>query len=238
MSSEVKALLQTWHRAHTVAGVAAGLCLVFLLALAPRLAAAGGPTLSAPLLVSAILMLGAGAVMLYAAARSRRAETSLALTLGADSPVLLRGQREAHGRQMWVYLAGILIAPAALLPANMPQFPIPALVVGGLLAGVALVGIWRGTQATERYWRSLTPAELAQAWSQRFTPLLVLAVTIPGYAYLRLGGAPTPFTWPPGRELVIDILATVYLNVLLVWGAAAFLQLRAWRQGAERGVQA
>ncbi|PKO20266.1 MAG: hypothetical protein CVU38_21025 [Chloroflexi bacterium HGW-Chloroflexi-1] len=129
MSSEVKSLLRTWSAAHTVAGVAAGLGLVFLLGLAPRLAAAGGgPTLSAPLLVSALLTLGAGAVALYVADRSRRAATTLALTLGADSPVLLRAQREADGRQMWITLAGILILPAALLPARMPQFPIPALV--------------------------------------------------------------------------------------------------------------
>ncbi len=180
---------------------------------------------------------------LYVADRSRRAATTLALTLGADSPVLLRAQREADGRQMWITLAGILILPAALLPARMPQFPIPALVVGGLLAVAALYSIRRAAQATARYWRSLAPAELAaeleQSWRQRFAPLIVLAVTVPGYAYLRLGGAPTPFTWPPGRELVIDILATVYLNVLVVWGAATFLQLRAWRQGAAgRGVQA
>jgi hypothetical protein len=106
------------------------------------------------------------------------------------------------------------------------------------LAGLQIA---RTYQATEAYWCRLASlalrAELDQAWSQRFAPLMVLAVTVPGYLFLRFGGAPVPLTWPPSRELVIDILATVYLNLLLIWSVVTYVQVRHWRAAGAQPAQ-
>ena len=86
--------------------------------------------------------------------------------------------------------------------------------------------------ATEGYWARLSAsalaAELDQAWRQRFSWALVLLVTGAGYFGV-YGGFQAAWTWPPARDLVLDILVTLFINLVLVMSVASYLQLRAWR---------
>ena len=63
--------------------------------------------------------------------------------------------------------------------------------------------------------RGALAAELDQAWRQRFSWAVVLLVTAAGYFGV-YGGFQAPWTWPPSRELVLDILVTLFINLVLV----------------------
>ena len=239
MNAEVKQLARAGSAMHWLALAAGGLAGVFALGLIPRLA--GGSLAPAPLSVTLGLILISTVVAMVAWSRARRSMLSLTLRLGMDHPQVWRLRREAHNRRMWVCLVGVFLLPAALIPQAWPQYPVAALAIGLLCASLAGLQIGRTYKVTEAYWRSLSSlalrAELDQAWSQRFAPLMVLAVTIPGYLFLRFGGAPVPLAWPPSRELVIDILATVYLNLLLIWSVVTYAQVRHWRGAGAQPAQ-
>ena len=200
MDAEVKRLARAGSAMHWLALTAGGLAGVFALGLIPRLA--GGNLAPAPLFVTLGLILASAVVATVAWSRARRAMLSLTLRLGADHPQVWRLRREAHNRQMWVCLIGVFLLPAALIPQAWPQYPVAALAIGLLCASLAGLQIARTYQATEAYWCRLASlalqAELDQAWSQRFAPLMVLAVTIPGYLFLRFGGRPC--RWPGRRR--------------------------------------
>ena len=202
MDAEVGRLARAGSALHWLALIAGGLTGVFALGLIPRLA--GGNLAPAPLFVTLGLILVSAVVATVAWSRARRSMLSLTLRLGMDHPQVWRLRREAHNRRMWACLIGVFLLPAALIPQAWPQYPVAALAIGLLCASLAGLQIARTYRVTEAYWRSLSSlalrAELDQAWSQRFAPLMVLAVTIPGYLFLRFGGAPVPLAWPPSRR--------------------------------------
>ena len=103
----------------------------------------------------------------------------------------------------------------------------------GLACAVfAAVTLAQSYRATEGYWVRLSAsaltAELEQAWRQRFAWALVLLITAAGY-FGNYGGFQAAWTWPPSPDLVLDILVTLFMNLVLVMSVANYLQLRSWR---------
>ncbi len=232
---------------HGVALVAGGLATVFVLGLIPRAAVQDAASTPWPAVVSVGLILISSIVAIVAAARSRRSAMSLSLRLGADHPVMLNLRRENDSRTLWLWSAGVIFAPAALMPQPYPQYPTAAFALGMLYALLALLQILKLYRSNERYLRSLPAgalaAELAQMWSgQRMLLLVVLAVAIPGYLapHLILGGPQSPLAWPPSPNLVIDIMAALYVLLLMVSGVVTYLQTRRWkgRNGGSQTVPA
>lgn len=171
---------------------------------------------------------------------SRNRRAMAALELGGDDAraARLAAARDQANVLMWAFLTFAMILPPALLRFGEPQFPVAALGLGAVLAGLAIFEIIRLHRLTDQYWRVLPAArqrdEIQQAWSQRYTPLLVLAVTLPGYVFLRFGGQPAGawFAFPPGREDVFNMVATLYVVALVVWFALQWRQVRRWRDKA------
>lgn len=167
--------------------------------------------------------------------RSRQAVTALELNGAEGQNALMQLARDRAGTLMWAFLIAAMILPAMLLRYDRPQFPVAALALGTALIGLAVYQIVRLNRATEHYWASLNEAalrlEVEAAWQQRFTPALVLAVTVPGYLFLRFGGEPAGlwFAFPPARADVFNMVATLYVIAIVVWLALQWRQVRSWR---------
>ena len=228
VSAEVKSWLQKASHWQTVALAAGGLATVFALSLVPRLA--GGAGLA--WLISLVLALVGSGVTVVSWTRSRRAALAATVALGAEHPAAWRLRRESAASRVWAALTALVILPGALLPKSWPEYPVVALAVGLACAVFAAVTIAQSYGATEGYWARLSAsalaAELDQAWRQRFSWALVLLVTGAGYFGV-YGGFQAAWTWPPARDLVLDILVTLFINLVLVMSVASYLQLRSWR---------
>jgi hypothetical protein len=135
---------------------------------------------------------------------------------------------------MWAFLIAAMILPSALLRPNEPQFPVAALAFGAGCVALAIYQIVKLGRATEIYWASLPEGamrrEVDAAWRQRYTPLLVLAVTVPGYLFLRFGGDPAGawFAFPPGRADVFNMLGALFVAALVTWLVLQWKQVRRW----------
>lgn len=232
MDAQIKELAEKADKWHAVALGATLLALTIGQRLVLELST-GSIQAAAFVSVALLILFAVGGRIAWS--RAQAARLGATLVTGPDHPLAWRLLRETHTRQMWVTLAAVVILPAAWVPMTSPQQPVVGLAVGLACAVLAVVQMALGYRATEGYWRRLTGAarlaEIEQAWSQRFTPLLVLGVTVSGYLWLRFGGAPTLWEWPPSRELMIDILATVYLVLLVAWAVATYVQVRRWRMG-------
>lgn len=170
--------------------------------------------------------------------RSNQAVTALELSGAEGRRPLMQLARDRANALMWAFLIGAMTLPAMLLRYNEPQFPVAALALGAALVGLAVYQVLRLDRMTEQYWASLPEAamrrEVETAWQQRFTPALVMAVTLPGYLLLRFGGRPAGlwFAFPPAREDVFNMVATLYLIALAIWFALQWRQVRRWRNRA------
>lgn len=228
VSAEVKSWLQKASHWQTVALAAGGLAAVFALSLVPRLA--GGAGLA--WLISLVLALAGVGVTVVSWTRGRRAALRATVAQGAEHPAAWRLRRESAASRVWAALAALVILPGALLPKSWPQYPVAALAVGLACALFAAVTIVQSYGATEGYWARLSAgalaAELDQAWRQRFSWTLVLLVTGAGYFGV-YGGFQAAWAWPPARDLVLDILVTLFINLVLVMSVVSYLQLRSWR---------
>ncbi len=228
MSAEVKSWLQKASHWQTVALAAGGLATVFALSLVPRLAGSAGLAQ----LISLVLALAGLGVTFVAWQRSRRAALRVTVALGAEHPAVWRMRREFAAARVWAALAALVILPGALMPKSWPQYPVAALAVGLACAVLVAVAIALSYHVTEGYWAQLTAstltAELDQAWRGRFSWAVVLLVTGAGYFGV-YGGFQAPWTWPPSRDLVLDILVTLYINLVLVLSVVSYMQLRSWR---------
>ncbi len=213
VSAEVKSWLQKASHWQTVALAAGGLATVFALSLVPRLA--GGAGLAR--LISLVLALAGLGVTVVAWTRSRRAALRATVALGAEHPVIWRMRRESAALRVWAALTALVILPGALMPKSWPQYPIAALAVGLACAVFAAVTIVQSYGATEGYWARLSAGaladELEQAWRGRFTWALVLLITAAGYFGV-YGGFQAAWVWPPSRDLVLDILVTLFMILL------------------------
>ncbi len=232
MSIEVKSWLRTVSVWQPVALAATFLALVVGQGLLPRLAGGSYPLVA--LAVSGALLLACAVGGWIAWARTQAAALSLTLACGAESPVGRRMRRDMSWSRVWVSLPALVLVPGALMPKAWPQYPIAALAVGAVCALFAAVAIAQFYRATERYWCSLSAsalaAELDQAWRQRYSWVPVLLGTAAGYFVYRYGSPLAPLTWPPSSELVLDILVTLFMNLVLVAFVVSYLQLRSWRE--------
>ncbi len=230
MSVEVKSWLRTVSTWQPVALAATFLTLAVGQGLLPRLA--GGSLPVAGLAVSGALLLACVAAGRVAWVRAQGAATAVTLACGAESPVVRRMHRETAASRVWVALAAVVILPGALLPKSWPQYPVAALAVGLACAVFAAVTLAQSYRATEDYWARLSAGaladELEQAWRGRFTWALVLLITAAGYFGV-YGGFQAAWVWPPSRDLVLDILVTLFMNLVLVMTVVNTLQLRSWR---------
>lgn len=228
VSAEVKSWLQrasTWQSVTLAAG---GLAAVFALSLIPRLA--GGAGLA--WLISLVLALVGAGVTAVSWTRGRRAALAATVALGAEHPAAWRWRRESAASRALAAQAALFILPGALLPRSWPEYPVAALAVGLACAVFAAVTIAQSYGATAGYWARLSAgalaAELDQAWRGRFSWALVLLVTGAGYFGV-YGGFQAAWTWPPARDLVLDILVTLFMNLVLVMTVVNYVQLRNWR---------
>ncbi len=231
MSVEVKSWLRRVSVWQPVALAATFLALVVGQGLLPRLT--GGSSLpAAGLAVNFALLLACVVAGRIAWARAQGAATSLTLACGAESLAVRRMRRETAGMRVWVALAAVVNLPGALMPKSWPQYPIAALTVGGACAVFAAVTLAQSYRATEGYWARLSASaltvELDQAWRGRYSWAVVLLITAAGYLGV-YGGFQAAWTWPPSRELVLDILVTLFINLVLVMTVVNYLQLRSWR---------
>jgi signal transduction histidine kinase len=225
-----------------VAGV--GVALLALLPVIPyaaRLLPLGGFSglnlifgLGLPLIVALVALAAAA----RGRGRSRKAVAALALAGEQGKSAIAQLARDRAGTLMWSCLIAAIILPGVLLRPDEPQFPVAALVLGAGLVALAIYQIVKQVRATEEYWASLPKAamrrEVDSAWQQRYVPLLVLAVTVPGYVLLRFGGDPMGawFAFPPAREDVFNMIAALYLVALVIWFALQWRQVRRWRDQA------
>lgn len=238
LSAEMKPWLQKVSVWQSVALAAVFLAMVVAQGLAPRLADASYPP--AALALSGILLLACVIGGRIAWTRARAATVAVMLACGADSPFVWRMRRDTAGARVWVALAAIVILPGALMPKAWPQYPVAALAVGAACAVFAAVTLAQSYRATEGYWQRLSvsalAAELDQGWRQRYSWAVVLLISAAGYFGV-YGGFQAPWRWPPARDLVLDILVTLFINLVLVMSAISYLQLRSWRErhaGASR----
>ena len=230
MSAEVNSWLQRASTWQSVALAVLFLALVVAQGLVPRLAGASYSPVA--LALSGALLLACAVGGRIAWARAQGAATSLTLACGADSPAVWRMRRETAGMRVWVALVAVVNLPGALMPKSWPQYSIAALTVGRACAVFAAVTLAQSYRATEGYWARLSASaltvELDQAWRGRYSWAVVLLITAAGYFGV-YGGFQAAWTWPPSRELVLDILVTLFMNLVLVMTVVNNLQLRSWR---------
>lgn len=243
MQTTVNRWIDQARTAETIAGAGLGFVILNLLLAAPLiLSARAAPQLPSPLIALAVPVLAIGgglALAVYGLARRQRAQAAIAAGADDNNIAHLRLQAALHSQRMWLYLVAAMVLPAALLRQDRPQYPAAALALGLVLLGLAVFEVLRTRAATEQTWRLLRDLgkqeqlaqALEQAWSQRFTPLLVLGVTLPGYLFLRFGGDPAGrwFAFPPTRADVYNMLATAYVLVLVIWSVVNWEQIRRWR---------
>lgn len=233
LSAEVKSQLHQAGVWHSVALGATLLGAAVAQSFIPRLAGGSQPPLA--WLFSAALLVACAVAGRIAWARSQRAALAVHLACGADSPTAWRMRRETAAARLWAALVAIVLLPGALMPKSWPQYPIAALAVGAACAACAAVVLAQSCRATEGYWGKLSAtalaAELDGAWRQRYSWSLVVLVIAVGYFGL-YGGFRAPFAWPPSRDLVLDILTTLFINLVLVMTFVNYVQLRRWREQA------
>ncbi len=236
MNAQVQEWLQKANIWQAVTMAAVFVALVVAQGMAPRLAAASYPP--AALVFSSALLLVCVLGGRVAWARAQAATVAVTLACGADSPMVWRMRREAAGTRVWIALAAVVVLPGALMPHSWPQYPIAALAVGAACAVFAALTLAQFYRVREQYWARLSAgalaAELDQAWRGRYSWALVLLVTAVGYFGV-YGGFQAPFAWPPSRDLALDILVTVFINLVLVTFAVNYFQLRDWRERKRNG---
>lgn len=229
-SAEVKSWLQKVNVWQSVALGATLLALAVGQGLIPRLG--GGDYPPGALAFSAALLLACVAGGRIAWTRAQSAALSVALACGSDSSTVWHMRREVTGARVWVALAAVVMLPGALMPKSWPQYSVAALAVGVACAVFTAVTLAQSYGATEGYWARLSAsaldAELDQAWRGRFSWVVVLLIMAVGYFGV-YGGFQAAWTWPPSRELVLDVLVTLFMNLVLVMTIVNYLQLRSWR---------
>lgn len=230
MNAQLKSAMQKVSLWQSVGMAAALFGLVVAQGMIPRLA--GRPFSGLEVIFGAGWLVVCAIGGRIAWSRARRAALSVTLAHGADSPEVWRMRRESAASRVWVALAAIVIVPGALMPKSYAQYPSAALAVGAACALFAVVTLLQSYRATEGYWSRLGAGALAEeidrAWQQRFSWVVVLAITTVGYFGL-YGGFQAAWAWPPSRDLVLDLTVTLFLLLLVVTFMASYLQLRTWR---------
>lgn len=230
MSAQLKSAMQKVSLWQSVGMAAALFGLVVAQGMIPRLT---GRPFSGPEVIFGVGWLVVCAIGGRVAwSRARSAALSVTLAHGADSPAVWLMRRESAASRVWVALAAIVIVPGALMPKSYAQYPIAALAVGAACAVFAVITLLQSYRATEGYWSRLGSAalteEIDRAWQQRFSWVVVLAITTVGYFGL-YGGFQAAWAWPPSRDLVLDLTVTLFLVLLVVTFVIGYLQLRSWR---------
>lgn len=244
MNETLRAYMKQGRSGVFWAAMGVGVAMVVLLPLIPyaaRLVPLGGFSglnLLFGVGVPSIIALIALGVAARGRGRSRGAAAALALAGEEGKTAAAQLARDRAATLMWAFLIAAMILPSALLRPGQPQFPVAALGLGTACVALAVYQIVKLGRATETYWASLPEGamrrEVDAAWRQRYVPLLVLGVTVPGYLFLRFGGDPAGawFAFPPGRADVFNMIATLYVGALVAWLVLQWRQVRRWRDRA------